>query len=107
MSADYQDDEAIELHTREEAIQIARAEAKRGYTETANAIAYVSYVPDLEAFCLCEFVPHEGAWTKTLRLLTPSEWLPGEEIQEQKILALAQAGNMVSAIRLHRAKYGV
>jgi len=37
----------------------------------------------------------------------PSERLPGEEITDARIVDLARNGNMVSAIRLFRAKHQV
>jgi hypothetical protein len=107
MAVGHADDDQIERFTREQAIQIARAEAKRDYSEQEDIISYVAYIPEVHAFCVCEFVVNEGAWIKTYRLLTPNEWLPGEEIQDETILNLAKSGNMVSAVSLYRSKHGV
>src|SRR5690349_15981041 len=107
MAADGRDDDELERYTREEAIRIARAEAKRGYSEREDRIRYIAYVAAARAFCHCEFVAYEGAWIKTYRLLAPAEWLPDEVIQDRAIFDLARSGNMVSAVALYRAKHGV
>ncbi|HSF19348.1 MAG TPA: hypothetical protein VLK65_27730 [Vicinamibacteria bacterium] len=107
MASDSGKDEPVERFTRDQAVQIALAEAKRGYSEQHDRISYIAYTPEVLAFCLCEFVSHEGAWIKTFRLLTPSEWLPGEEIRDETILDAAGSGDRVSAVRLYRSKHGV
>jgi hypothetical protein len=71
------------------------------------SIRYVAFVPDFEDFCLCEFVREEKGWIKVIRLLTPTERQAGEEISDDRIILLARNGNMVSAIRLYRAKHQV
>jgi hypothetical protein len=70
----------VERFTQEQAIQIARAEAKRDLSVQGDNISYVAYIPESHGYCLCGFVPHEGAWIRTRRLLTPNEWQAGEEI---------------------------
>jgi len=107
MADDDCDDVQIERVTREQAVQLARAEAKRSYSEREDVISYVAYIAEMHAFCRCEFVVHDGAWIKRYRLLTPAEWFPDEAIRDETILSLAESGNMVSAIRLYRARHGV
>lgn len=67
----------------------------------------MAFVADLDDYCLCEFVQEEGGWVKTVRVLRNDERAPGEEIPNTHIIALARAGNLLSAIRLYRAKHEV
>ena len=106
MVAHPHDEARVERFTREEAVRIARAEAKRDYSEQADAIRYVAHIAAVQAFCLCEFVMDEGAWIKTYRLLTPAEWLADEAIEDQTIIDLARSGRIVGAVLLYRVKYG-
>jgi hypothetical protein len=107
MVADSREEDYTERFTREEAIQIARAESKRDYSEQDDAIRYVAYISEVHAFCLCEFAIHKDAWIKTYRLLMPTEWLPDEAIEDETIINVAQSGHIVSAVLLYRVKYGV
>jgi hypothetical protein len=107
MPIDQDDEFEPQYHTREDAIRIARADALRSLDEQAQSISYVRYVTEMHDYCLCEFIQEEGGWVQTIRCLTPEERMPGEEIRDQSIRELAQAGNMVSAIRLYRSKHQV
>src|SRR4051812_41950314 len=95
----------VERFTRDEALSAARAEAQRDLTVSDASIRYVAFVPEFVDHCLCEFVQEDEGWVKVIRLLTPSERMPGEEIPDARIIELARSGNMVSAIRLYRAKH--
>ena len=107
MVPEQDDDGEVERFTREQAVQIAQAEAKRDFSEQEGIIRYVAYIPEMHAHCACEFVLHEGTWLKSYRLLIPAEWQSDEEIRDETILDVARSGSMVSAIMLYRAKYGV
>jgi len=101
-----QNDSQIEYLTRDEAVQLARAQVKRDLTETESTIAYVAFIPGIEDFCRCEFrmnSPH--GWVQTARLLATNERHPDEQITDERIVKLARTGNMISAIRLYRAKH--
>ena len=97
----------IQCWTREQAILVARAESLRDLEITDDAIRYVAFIPEFTDYCLCGYLPERGAWVKVVRLLAPLERLPGEEISDERIVALAQSGQLISAIRLYRAKHEV
>src|ERR1051326_8914325 len=99
-------DEA-ERCTQDQALVTAKAEALRDLTVTDGSIRYVAFVPEFDDYCLCEFVLENENWIKVIRMLTPSERSPGEEISDEKIILLARSGKMLSAIRLFRAKHQV
>lgn len=101
------DDPEVERFTYDRALTAARAEALRDLVTSEDSIRYVAYVPEFEDYCLCEFAPYEESWVKVVRLLTPTERLAGEEVPDDRIISLARNGNMVSAIRLFRAKHQV
>jgi hypothetical protein len=106
--SDLPDDEfEPEYHTWEEALRIAHAEAERALQESPHSISYVCYEAALHDYFFCEFVRKAGGWVRILRNLTPEERLPGEEIQDETILELAQAGKTITAIRLYRSKHQV
>jgi hypothetical protein len=107
MSYQPDDDAEVEYHSRETAIELAKAEALRSYEEKENAIRYVAYVDEFYDYCLCEFVQEPEGWLKTYRALTVAERLPSEEIGDDLIRRLTEAGNMLAAIRLYRTKYEV
>jgi hypothetical protein len=97
----------VERFTQDQALAAANAEAMRDLSISDDSIRYVTVVLDFDDYCLCEFVREYEGWLKIIRLLTPVERLPGEEILDHKIIAMARRGNMVSAIRLYRAKHQV
>ncbi len=103
------DDDFYEFEriTREQAHEIACAEVLRDLMVSEDTIRYVAFVPEFEYYCLCEFIKEDDGWVKSIRLLRLSERLAGEEIPDDRIIALAQSGNIISAIRLFRAKYQV
>jgi len=97
-----------EYLTREQAIANAREQASRDMSESESVISYVAFVPEVDDFCLCEFrfeAPH--GWLRSFRMLKPAERKPDEKITDDRIRAVAQAGDVLSAIRLYRGKYGV
>ncbi|MES2462614.1 MAG: hypothetical protein V4671_18685 [Armatimonadota bacterium] len=106
---EHQDEEFEELYvTRDEARQIAGLEALRYLEESDNRIAYVSFVSDLQDYCLCEFRHHPPqGWSFSCRMLHPELRLPGEQISDALIAERARSGNMIAAIRLYRGKYDV
>src|SRR5262245_49606884 len=100
--SDEEDESQIEYLTREEAIAAAREQVTRDLTESESVISYIAFVPGMEDFCRCEFrfdPPH--GWTQSCRMLTPAERTPDEQITDDRIRAVAQAGNVISAIRLY------
>ena len=106
--SDEEDEFQIEYFTGEQAIAAARAQAARDLTESETVISYVAFVPGFEDFCRCEFrfePPH--GWVQSCRMLTPAERTPDEQITDDRIRAVAQAGNLISAIRLYRGLHGV
>jgi hypothetical protein len=107
MSHHPDDDFEVEYHTREVAVEMAKAEALRSYEEVGDAIRYVAYVDEFYDYCLCEFLREHDGWLKTYRALTPAERLQSEEIQDELIVKLTKCGNMVAAIRLYRTKHQV
>lgn len=102
-----EEESEIEYLPRDEAVSVARAEALRDFVVSADSIRYVAFVSDFDDYCYCEFVEEEGGWIKTIRLLTNKERLPGEEIPDTRIIALAKMGRRIEAIRLYRTKYEV
>ena len=105
---DEEDEYQIEYVTREQAIAAAREQATRDLAESDPVISYVAFVPGLEDYCHCEFrfeAPH--GWAQSCRMLTPAERTPDEQITDDRILAVARAGNLISAIRLYRGLHGV
>lgn len=99
--------EEIERYTWEQALAMAGSEASRDLRVSEDAIQYVAFIPEFADYCLCEFLPEDGGWVKLVRLLTPTERLPGEEIPDERIVELARSGQLISAIRLFRAKHQV
>jgi len=103
-----EEDFEIKYVTRDEALEIARSQTVRDLTESESSISYVGFVPGVEDFCVCEFryeAPH--GWVQSCRVLREDERRPGEEITDAHIADVARSGNLISAIRLYRAKYGV
>jgi hypothetical protein len=105
---DEDDEYQIEYLTREQAIAAAREQATRDLVESESVISYVAFVAGLEDYCRCEFrfEPPQG-WTQSCRMLTPAERMPGEQITDDRIRAVARAGNVITAIRLYRGLHGV
>jgi hypothetical protein len=101
------DFDGVERFTREQALETAGAEVLRGLSVSEVSIRYVAFVPEFEDYCLCEFVREDEGWVKVIRTLPPSERLVGEEITDDRIIALARSGNKIFAIRLFRAKHQV
>jgi hypothetical protein len=101
------DFDEVEHFTRDGALEAARAEAQRDLIASDASIRYVAFVPEFEDYCLCEFVREEEGWVKVVRLLTPAERLPREELPDARIIQLGRSGNLMSAIRLYRAKHRV
>lgn len=99
--------DAAESWTREQAVVAARAESLRDLAISDDAIRYVAFIPEFADYCHCEFLPEGSRWVKVVRLLTPAERLPGEEVQDERIISLARSGQLISAIRLYRAKHDV
>jgi hypothetical protein len=97
----------IEHFTQEQAYETARAEVLRDLRVSEDSIRYVAFVPEFEDYCICEFIKEDDGWVKNIRLLMLSERLAGEEISDARITAIAQSGNIISAIRLFRTKYQV
>ena len=97
----------VERFTQEQALEAAGAEVLRGLSVSEASIRYVAFVPEFEDYCLCEFVREDQGWVKAIRFLPLSERLAGEEIKDDRIIALARSGNRVLAIRLFRAKHQV
>ena len=101
------DEPEYEYLTREQALQVARAEAIRDLTETDTLIRYVTFVSELDDYCMCQFELYKDGWSKQIWMLPNNERLPGEEIPDERILAHILAGNRISAVRLYRAKHEV
>src|SRR5262245_25238 len=98
----------IEYLTREEALEIARSQALRDLSELDTKISYVAFVRDFEDYCYCEFTYDvSDGWVPSCRMLREGERLPEEQIADTHIARVAREGNIVSAIRLYRGKYGV
>jgi hypothetical protein len=105
---DQEDEYQIEYLTREQALAAAREQATRDLTESESVISYVAFVPGFEDYCRCEFrfePPH--GWAQSCRMLTTAERTPDEQITDDRILAVARSGNVISAIRLYRGLHGV
>ena len=88
-------------------LAIARSEATRDLVVSEASIRYVAFDPNFEDYCYCEYVQEEYGLVKTVRLLRNEERLPGEEIQDERIIEVARSGRLIQAIRLYRAKYQV
>ncbi len=96
----------MEHLTREAALEIARAQALRDLTETADCISYVGYVEILCDYCLCQFQPDiEQYWHFSCTALPFEDRQPTEQITDAHIVAVARDGKMLQAIRLYRCQY--
>ena len=106
--SDEDDEYQIEYLTRDQATAAAREQATRDLTESESVISYVAFVPFLEDSCQCEFrLESPNGWVQSCRMLTPVERTPEEQITDDRIRAVAQAGNVITAIRLYRGLHGV
>jgi hypothetical protein len=101
------ENDEIEYLTYAGALAIARSEAYRDLVAEESSIRYVAFDPNWDDYCYCEFRLEKGGWIKTVRMLQNEERLPGEEIQDARIIELARSDKRLSAIRLYRAKYQV
>jgi hypothetical protein len=97
----------MEYLTRDEALTIAQTETTRGLVVTDDSIKYIGFVAEYGDYCYSEFIREEEGWVMVRRLLTNAERHPGEEISNDSILQFARTGNLISAIRLYRAKHEV
>jgi len=101
------DSEDLQYFTRDQALAIARAEAARSLIDRGHGVSYVTFDATFHDYCLVEFVPEGDGLLKVSRCLTSAERIDGEEILDARIRSLASAGQLVTAIRLYRTKYGV
>jgi hypothetical protein len=105
--AEDQDEDEIEYLTRQQALTAAQRLASRDFNESESLISYVAYVPGLFDFCHCEFRQFPRGWLGSYRMLEQNERQPEEQITDERICAAGGSGNIIAAIRLCRAKYGV
>jgi hypothetical protein len=72
---------------------------------TDSRISYIAFVPGWD-LCYCEFsLEAQNSWTQSWRMLQDEKRRPDERITDARIYSVAKAGNMITAIRLYRAKY--
>jgi hypothetical protein len=103
-----EEDFETEYLTREQALEIARSQALRNLSESDTKISYVAFMADFEDYCYCEFtyeVP--DGWVFSCQMLREEARQPEEQITDAHILRVVREGNLLSAIRLYRGKYGV
>jgi hypothetical protein len=100
-------DDKTEFLTTEEAELRARQIAIRNLQFTSSYISCVAYFEGFSDYALVEFHKEPQGWVQVFTCLPNEMRLENEVIQDSKIKALADEGNLISAIRLYRAKYGV
>jgi hypothetical protein len=100
-------DDEIEYLTTEEAELRAKEIAIRDLRISPSHISCVGYFEGFSDYALVEFHKEPEGWIQVFTSLPNEMRLENEFIQDSKIKALADEGNLISAIRLYRAKYGV
>lgn len=100
-------DDDVEYITTEEAESRAREIAIRDLKIGSSHISCVGYFEGFSDYALVEFHKELEGWVQVFTYLPNEMRLENEVIQDSKIKTLADEGNLISAIRLYRAKYGV
>ncbi len=101
------EDDGVEYLSKEEAEARAREIAIRDLQIGSSLIRCVAYFEGFFDYALVEFHQEPEGWVQVFTCLPSEMRLENEVIQDSKIKNLADAGNLISAIRLYRAKYGV
>lgn len=100
-------DDDVEYITTEEAISKAKEIAIRNLEIGSSLISCVAYFEGISDYALVEFHKESEGWVQVFTCLPNEMRLENEIIQDSKIKSLADEGNLISAIRLYRAKYSV
>lgn len=100
-------DDEVEYLTTKEAESRAKEIAIRNLKIGSSHISCVGYFEGFSDYALVEFLKKPEGWIQVFTCLPYEMRLENEVIQDSKIKALAMESNLISAIRLYRAKYGV
>ena len=101
------EDDGVEYLSKAEAEARAREIAIRDLQIGSSLIRCVAYFESFFDYALVEFHQEPEGWVQVFTCLPNEMRLENEVIQGSKIKNLADAGNLISAIRLYRAKHGV
>ena len=93
--------------SKEEAEARARKIAIRDLQIGSSLIKCVAYSMGLFDYALAEFHQEPEGWVQVFTRLPNEMRLENEVIQDSKIKTLVHQGNLISAVGLYRAKYGV